>query len=95
MKILGEETIDGRECVKIELPYTGTVWVIKRIKGKDAKELQSMTGDEAIINYLIKKTDPVIEGSVYDELDIKEITWVVQYYQGIVTSSEDSDVKKK
>lgn len=95
MKVLGTETVGDRDCVKVELTYTGIVWLIKRIKGKDAKELQSMTGDEAIINYLIKKTEPVIEGSVYDELDMEEITWIVEYYQEIVGGNEENEVKKK
>jgi hypothetical protein len=95
MKILGEETIDGRECLVVELPYLGgKAWILKRIKGKDAKKLQGITAQEDIINLVVKKVEPSIEGSLYDELDLVEINFIGDYYDSI-SKSDLTDVKKK
>lgn len=97
MKVLGEESVDGRECLVCELPYSqNKVWLLKRIKGKDMKQIRNVMNAEDIVNILVKKTDPVVEGSLYDELDLTDINAINRHYEPLLNELEELiDVKKK
>ena len=97
MEIIRDEMVDGRECVVVELPYSKyKAWLVKRIKGKDVKLFRSVELKEDIINILVKKVEPEIEGNLYDEFDVVDINAVSEYYTGLLEELESLDgIKKK
>jgi seryl-tRNA synthetase len=100
VQLLGRELNDlGVEFEKIKNELQDKIVVAidletSSIKGKDAKKLQGITTQEDIISLVVKKTEPSIEGSLYDELDLVEINFIGDYYDSI-SKSDLTDVKKK